>query len=135
MKFFPGDHFEVAGGGGITRKGYVHAIEYAPNGDKYIVEWENYPSQRFDYLVQDVEHDWIKSVDMFTARNSTKTLEGNLVVNNKTVNSTIIGGNTTINLPHGISVDMDKIGCNHSWKEYLGFNDSFTFCTKCDKRK
>ena len=125
MKFFPGDHFEVSGGGGVTRKGYVHAIEYAPNGDKYIVEWENYPGQRFDYLAQDVEHDWIKTVEMFTARNSVKTFNGT-VIGNK---------DTAITLPPGIQTDLGKMGCDHNWKEYLGFNDSFTFCTKCDKRK
>lgn len=25
--------------------------------------------------------------------------------------------------------------CNHTWKKYVGFTDSFTYCEKCDKRQ
>lgn len=25
--------------------------------------------------------------------------------------------------------------CSHEWKEYLGLNEQFTYCSKCDKKK
>lgn len=26
-------------------------------------------------------------------------------------------------------------GCEHEWKDYVGFRESFTYCKKCDQRK
>jgi len=44
-------------------------------------------------------------------------------------------------LPTGI--DMDKLEeeikllseCSHEWTEYIGFNNSYEFCKKCDKKR
>lgn len=54
-------------------------------------------------------------------------------------------GNKTITLPECSKVDTDKlfdsgnasfkIECFHDWKEYIGFTESFKYCTKCDKKR
>jgi hypothetical protein len=35
--------------------------------------------------------------------------------------------------------ELDKIfgiqECEHQWQTYQGFNDSFEFCSKCDRKK
>lgn len=32
-------------------------------------------------------------------------------------------------------IQPQPIGCQHEWKEYLGLNEKFTFCKKCDIKK
>lgn len=33
-----------------------------------------------------------------------------------------------------VALQLDG-GCNHSWRTYMGFNDSFEYCTKCDEKR
>lgn len=36
----------------------------------------------------------------------------------------------------GIAVkEPETTSCTHEWKEYIGFNDTFTYCSKCDIKK
>ena len=37
--------------------------------------------------------------------------------------------------PSPLELLFDKQNCSHSWKQYLGFNDSFEYCEHCDARK
>lgn len=36
----------------------------------------------------------------------------------------------------GIAVkEPETTSCVHEWKEYVGFNDTFTYCVKCDQKR
>lgn len=39
-------------------------------------------------------------------------------------------------VPISITIgDVSVSDCSHVWAEYFGFNDSFVYCKKCDKKK
>lgn len=51
-----------------------------------------------------------------------------------------------IGLPEGYSIndciipwdedfDQDDGQCKHHWRNYIGFTESFKYCTKCDERR
>lgn len=35
----------------------------------------------------------------------------------------------------GFATPEETKNCLHEWTEYIGFNDSFTYCSKCDIKK
>lgn len=42
-------------------------------------------------------------------------------------------------LPEGFVLrwdyESDDSSCKHNWKNYLGFTESFKYCTKCDEKR
>lgn len=34
-----------------------------------------------------------------------------------------------------VSEEPEFTGCAHTWKAYVGFNDSYNYCTKCDAKE
>lgn len=39
-----------------------------------------------------------------------------------------------INVTMTISFDGHK-GCNHNWKNYVGFKEAYKYCTKCPEKR
>ncbi len=43
-------------------------------------------------------------------------------------------GSVPINIAITINFDDHK-GCNHRWKNYVGFSEAYKYCTKCSEKR
>lgn len=45
-----------------------------------------------------------------------------------------VGDTVTITIDTGVRFDHPK-GCNHNWKNYVGFKEAYKYCTKCPEKR
>lgn len=118
----------------------------------------------WDYIVEKIENDYIhlKGISRNSMFNITidyfkqiYTLKSEHHVYNAPMSGTYQIGDELVTLPAGAVVDPKKLTraetwdslynpdlaskkeatCDHKWQNYVGFNDSYDFCTKCDEKR
>ena len=117
--------------GSYLDEGEVFWVDYAKM--TYTIDWGKPKGTAVTRMDED-----IPSIDTRCVK-STQTLPGN---NTHTcVWSTGVGGtasniSSTPQLDKAIeTINKEFSSCAHDWKDYHGFNESFSFCTKCDSKK
>ena len=130
-KFAIGDHVSntsTSEKGLITRRGYNSIYQ---EGD-YTIMWENGKEET-------VAQDYAEKI--FKIILSQQIYKKEFDVAGRRINSfenDIFGDMYQMELPIGKPMDVSiqkTQECIHSWVNYVGFNNSFEFCSKCDKKK
>lgn len=106
MKFNPGDFFQVQASEDL-KLGKVLKVE----NNAYVIEWEHFRNRCYTYLCADVDCFWEKTSKSF----------------NSTLNPLKI---TTVDIENS-----PKERCNHVWKKYDGFRESYEFCELCPAKR
>ena len=86
--------------------GYIHEMDDL----NYYLEWENRPGQIFNYATYEIDDgkDWVVSNKQFKYQ-------------------ALPAGNSPL-------VKPNQENCSHEFKLYVGFSQSYRYCTKCDKK-
>ena len=110
MKFKSGDRFRVKENG-IT--GEIISVGDLGIGPYYNVLWDTF-SRGGSYPADEVEDLW-----ELTHTSPTFKIPQSIEF-----------------VPISITVDCDlSLACEHAWKQYFGFNDSYDYCSKCDEKR
>ena len=110
MSFKPGDRFRVKENG-IT--GQIVSIDNSSGEPWYTVLWDTL-SRSGAYPAREVEDIWELTHTSITVK----------------IPSAVEFVPISLTIHRGAS-----IACEHEWRQYFGFNDSYDYCSKCDQKR
>jgi len=97
-----------------------------------------YRGKRFDYIMESVAGLTPAVLRMCSTRVINKRFfcySNGARVGNQIFSKTTVLRTYDTSTSKYVDKVIKKKGCEHSWKDYVGLRESFTFCNKCDKRK
>lgn len=110
LKFKPNDRFEVKSSydPNFKNKGLIKAVVFnSVHQDwEYVVQWDHISGEH-TYECVGAESVW----------------------------EMIVSDNQDFSTPYVYSNKLDNGSCQHAWKLYEGFVESYEYCTKCDQKK